>query len=125
VPTTIDPTCSGRAQTCGPAFEECPVDIEHIDAIIDMRRYEVADGVAFSLRSWFAAAQYRDQGDPWVWVLSKRTDWLAALDFEVPIIDGRFPRNVEYSTGLAVPDHSTTGPQAGGLDRSQCCNRAA
>src|ERR1017187_5834678 len=41
VPTTIDPDVLWSCTTCGACVEECPVDIEHVDAIIDMRRYEV------------------------------------------------------------------------------------
>ena len=41
VPTTIDPDVLWSCTTCGSCVEQCPVDIEHVDAIIDMRRYEV------------------------------------------------------------------------------------
>jgi len=40
VPFTIDPDVLWSCTTCGACVEECPVDIEHIDAIVDMRRYE-------------------------------------------------------------------------------------
>ena len=41
VPSVIDPDVLWSCTTCGACVEQCPVDIEHIDTIIDMRRYEV------------------------------------------------------------------------------------
>jgi len=41
VPSVIDPDVLWSCTTCGACVEQCPVDIEHIDTIIDMRRYQV------------------------------------------------------------------------------------
>src|ERR1039458_9492752 len=41
VPNVIADDVLWACTTCGACVEECPVDIEHVDAIIDMRRYEV------------------------------------------------------------------------------------
>jgi len=41
VPDVIDPDVLWSCTTCGACVEECPVDIEHVDAIMDMRRYQV------------------------------------------------------------------------------------
>jgi len=37
----IDPDVLWSCTTCGACVEQCPVDIEHVDHIIDMRRYQV------------------------------------------------------------------------------------
>ncbi|MDO3647026.1 (Fe-S)-binding protein, partial [Nocardia mangyaensis] len=37
----IDPEVLWSCTTCGACVEQCPVDIEHVDHIIDMRRYQV------------------------------------------------------------------------------------
>ena len=37
----IDPDVLWSCVTCGACVEQCPVDIEHIDHIVDMRRYQV------------------------------------------------------------------------------------
>jgi len=37
----IDPDVLWSCTTCGACVEQCPVDIEHIDHIVDMRRYQV------------------------------------------------------------------------------------
>ncbi|MHB1549324.1 MAG: 4Fe-4S dicluster domain-containing protein, partial [Acidimicrobiales bacterium] len=41
VPSVIEPDVLWSCTTCGACVEQCPVDIEHIDTIVDMRRYEV------------------------------------------------------------------------------------
>ena len=43
----IDPDVLWSCTNCGACVEQCPVDIEHIDHIVDMRRYQVlvAQGV--------------------------------------------------------------------------------
>ena len=96
VPTTIDPDVLWSCTTCGACVEECPVDIEHVDAIIDMRRYEVLMESRFPSEAALLLRNLENQGDPWGLGASKRTEWLAALDFDVPIIDGPIPDDIEY-----------------------------
>jgi Fe-S oxidoreductase len=96
VPTTIDPDVLWSCTTCGACVEQCPVDIEHIDAIIDMRRYEVLMESRFPSEAALLLRNMENQGDPWGLGSSKRTEWLGALDFEVPVFDGAIPDDVEY-----------------------------
>jgi Fe-S oxidoreductase len=96
VPTVIDPDVLWSCTTCGACVEQCPVDIEHIDAIIDMRRYEVLMESRFPSEASLLLRNMENQGDPWGLGSSKRTEWLSALDFEVPIIDGPIPDDIEY-----------------------------
>ena len=96
VPTVIDPDVLWSCTTCGSCVEQCPVDIEHIDAIIDMRRYEVLMESRFPSEAGLLLRNMENQGDPWGLGSSKRTEWLNALDFEVPIIDGPIPDDIEY-----------------------------
>jgi Fe-S oxidoreductase len=96
VPTTIDPDVLWSCTTCGACVQECPVDIEHIDAIIDMRRFEVLMESRFPTEAGLLLRNLENQGDPWGLGSSKRTEWLAALDFEVPVFDGVIPDDVEY-----------------------------
>ncbi len=96
VPTTIDPDVLWSCTTCGACVEQCPVDIEHIDAIIDMRRFEVLMESRFPTEAGLLLRNMENQGDPWGLGSSKRTDWLAALDFEVPVFEGVIPDDVEY-----------------------------
>ncbi|MGA7835122.1 MAG: (Fe-S)-binding protein [Acidimicrobiales bacterium] len=96
VPTTIDPEVLWSCTTCGSCVEQCPVDIEHVDAIIDMRRFEVLMESRFPSEASLLLRNMENQGDPWGLGSSKRTEWLAALDFEVPIVDDVIPDDVEY-----------------------------
>jgi len=96
VPTTIDPDVLWSCTTCGSCVEQCPVDIEHVDAIIDMRRYEVLMESRFPSEASLLLRNMENQGDPRGLGASKRTEWLGALDFEVPIVDGTIPGDVEY-----------------------------
>lgn len=96
VPTTIDFDVLWSCTTCGSCVEQCPVDIEHVDAIVDMRRYEVLMESRFPTEAGLLLRNMENQGDPWGLGSSKRTEWLAKLDFEVPVIDGPIPADVEY-----------------------------
>jgi len=96
VPTTIDPDVLWSCTTCGACVQECPVDIEHIDAIIDMRRFEVLMESRFPSEAGLLLRNLENQGDPWGLGSSKRTEWLGALDFEVPVFEGTIPDDVEY-----------------------------
>ena len=96
VPTVIDPDVLWSCTTCGSCVEQCPVDIEHVDAIIDMRRYEVLMESRFPSEAGLMLRNMENQGDPWGMGSSKRTEWLAALDFEVPVVSDAIPEDVEY-----------------------------
>jgi Fe-S oxidoreductase len=96
VPSIIDPDVLWSCTTCGSCVEQCPVDIEHIDAIVDMRRYEVLMESRFPQEANLFLRNIENQGDPWGLGGAKRTDWLDGLDFEVPVITGEIPDDVEY-----------------------------
>ncbi len=96
VPQVIDPDVLWSCTTCGACVEECPVDIEHVDAIVDMRRYQVLMESSFPSESGLMLRNLENQGDPWGLGQSKRTEWTKALDFEVPVVSGTIPEDVEY-----------------------------
>ncbi len=96
VGTVIDPDVLWSCTTCGSCVEQCPVDIEHIDAIVDMRRYEVLMESRFPQEAGLLLRNLENQGDPWGLGGSKRTDWTDTLDFEVPVVSGTIPEDVEY-----------------------------
>ena len=96
VPGTIDPDVLWSCLTCGACVEECPVDIEHIDAIVDMRRYEVLMESRFPQEAGLMLRNIENQGDPWGMGGSKRTDWTSGLDFDIPVVSGEIPDDIEY-----------------------------
>ena len=95
-PNVIDPDVLWSCTTCGACVEQCPVDIEHIDTIIDMRRYEVLMESQFPTEAGLMLRNMENQGDPWGLGASKRTEWTDGLDFEVPVINGTIPDDIEY-----------------------------
>jgi Fe-S oxidoreductase len=96
VPNTIDPDVLWSCVTCGACVEECPVDIEHVDAIVDMRRYEVLMESRFPSEGGLMLRNIENQGDPWGLGQAKRTDWTQSLDFEVPVVGDTIPDDIEY-----------------------------
>src|SRR5271166_902719 len=96
VPFTIGPDVLWSCTTCGACVEECPVDIEHIDAIVDMRRYEVLMESRFPSEAGLMLRNIENQGDPWGLGQSKRTEWTGNLDFEIPVVTGTVPDDFEY-----------------------------
>jgi Fe-S oxidoreductase len=96
VPNVIDPDVLWSCTTCGACVEECPVDIEHIDAIVDMRRYQVLMESEFPSEAGLMLRNVENQGDPWGLGQAKRTEWTQTLDFEIPVITGTIPDDVEY-----------------------------
>jgi len=96
VPATIDPDVLWSCLTCGACVEECPVDIEHVDTIVEMRRYEVLMESRFPTEAGLMLRNIENQGDPWGLGGAKRTEWTQALDFEVPVITATIPDDIEY-----------------------------
>lgn len=69
--------------TCGACVEECPVDIQHVDTIIDMRRYKAMMESSFPPEAGAMLKNVENAGDPWGIGQSKREEWTDDLDFEV------------------------------------------
>jgi Fe-S oxidoreductase len=96
VPNVIHPDVLWSCTTCGACVEECPVDIEHIDAIVDMRRYQVLMESEFPTEAGLMLRNVENQGDPWGLGQSKRSEWTQSLDFEIPVITDTIPDDIEY-----------------------------
>jgi Fe-S oxidoreductase len=73
---------------CGACVEECPVDIEHIDHIDGMRRYQVLIESAFPTEAAGMLKNLENKGDPWGMGGARRLDWAEGLGFEVGVHDG-------------------------------------
>ena len=96
----IDPDVLWSCTTCGACVEQCPVDIEHIDHIVDMRRWQVLVEGQFPEAANPMLVNLEHAGDPWGLGSGARMEWAADLPFEVPVVgaDGaeRIPDDVEY-----------------------------
>ena len=92
----IDPDVIWSCTNCGACVEECPVDIEHIDHIDGMRRYQVLIESAFPVEAAGMLKNLENKGDPWGMGEARRSEWTGELDFEVPIATGKLDPDVEY-----------------------------
>jgi Fe-S oxidoreductase len=92
----IDPDVLWSCTNCGACVEECPVDIEHIDHITDMRRHQVLIESAFPTEASSMLKNLENKGDPWGMGEARRLEWAESLDFEVPVVDGPIGDDVEY-----------------------------
>ncbi|MGW7415655.1 (Fe-S)-binding protein [Streptomyces sp. NPDC054863] len=82
----IDPDVLWSCTSCGACVEQCPVDIEHIDHIVDMRRYQVMIESAFPSEAGTMLKNLEKKGNPWGLAKKARVEWTKEVDFEVPIV---------------------------------------
>lgn len=82
----IDPDVLWSCTTCGACVEQCPVDIEHVDHIVDMRRYQVMIESAFPSEAGTMLKNLERKGNPWGLAKKKRLEWTKEVDFEVPVV---------------------------------------
>jgi Fe-S oxidoreductase len=92
----IDPEVLWACTNCGACVNECPVDIEHIDHIGGMRRHQVLVESAFPQEAQGMLNNLERKGNPWGMSEDRRADWITEMDFEIPVIDGTIPADVEY-----------------------------
>ncbi len=78
-------------RTCGACVQECPVMIEHVPTIVDMRRYLVMDEARLPQTAQAALQNMEMRGHPWSGTALERTTWMEGLG-DVPVFDG----NQEY-----------------------------
>ena len=96
----IDEDALWSCTTCGACVYQCPVDIEHIDHFIDMRRYQVMIDTSFPAELNGMFKNVETKGNPWGMNASQRNAWIEEVDFEVRVfgMDGeeQIPDDVEY-----------------------------
>jgi Fe-S oxidoreductase len=81
----IDPDVLWSCVTCGACVEQCPVDIEHVDHIVDMRRYQVMMESEFPSELSVLFKNLETKGNPWGQNAGDRTNWIDEVDFDVPV----------------------------------------
>ncbi|MGC8780290.1 MAG: (Fe-S)-binding protein, partial [Anaerolineae bacterium] len=87
--------------TCYACVYECPVLIEHVDDIVDMRRYlALAQGdIPSSLAT--TLTNIERAGNPWKQPRRKRSAWTQGLDFPVPLMRDKGEADVLWWVGCA------------------------
>ncbi|HET9499820.1 MAG TPA: heterodisulfide reductase-related iron-sulfur binding cluster, partial [Marmoricola sp.] len=89
----IDDDVLWSCTTCGACVQQCPVDIEHVDHIVDMRRYQVLVESNFpaELNGLFKGLE--NKGNPWNMNPNGRLEWTQGLDFDVKVVGGDGPED--------------------------------
>ena len=82
--------------TCRACDEICPVDIEILDRITDMRRYLTLMESDFPSELGKAFVAMENQSNPWGLSQQARADWTKELDFELPIFGQNGVDSAEY-----------------------------
>jgi len=82
----IDQDVLWSCTTCGACVEQCPVDIEHVDEIVDMRRYQVLIESAFPSELGGLFKNLEKNANPWGMAPRMRLDWAKDLPFPVRIV---------------------------------------
>ena len=85
-PFVIDADVLWSCTSCGACVQQCPVDIEHVDHIMDMRRHQllVESNFPAELNQLFKGLE--NKGNPWNMSSSARMDWAKGLEFDVPVV---------------------------------------
>ena len=82
--------------TCGACVEECPVDIEHVDHIVNMRRFQVLVESEFPTELGNTFRNLEKAGNPWGANRTDRDAWISEVDFPITKIEGVIPEDIEY-----------------------------
>ena len=96
----IDVDVLWSCTSCGACVEQCPVDIEHIDHIMDMRRNQVMIESEFPTELAGLFKNVEQKGNPWGMNASMRNAWITEMDFEVSVFGAEgedvIPDDVDY-----------------------------
>jgi Fe-S oxidoreductase len=74
--------------TCGACQEQCPVFIEHISEIMEMRRFLVMNEANMPELAQTTLMQIEQRGHPWRGTVLTRTSWMEDMGAEVPLFTG-------------------------------------
>jgi len=100
VPDVIDEEVVWSCTTCGACMQECPVDIEHIDHIVDLRRNLVMAESRFPQEAGALLRNLEGTGNPWGMPQAQRADWAQDLGVRVVAEGERAPEYL-YWVGCA------------------------
>jgi len=82
--------------TCRACDEICPVDIEILDRILDMRRHLTLMESDFPAELGKAFVAMENQSNPWGMSQQARADWTKELDFDIPVLGQNGKDSAEY-----------------------------
>jgi Fe-S oxidoreductase len=83
VPDVVDPEVIWSCTTCAACVRECPVDIEHVATIVDVRRNLVMAESSFPAEAGAMLRNLENAGNPWGQPQGTRAEWTEGLDVRV------------------------------------------
>jgi Fe-S oxidoreductase len=98
-PDVVEDEVVWDCTTCGACMQECPVNIEHVDHIIDMRRNLVMAESRFPAEAGVLLRNLEGSKNPWGMPQTSRADWAEGLG--VQIVDDAAPEYL-YWVGCAA-----------------------
>jgi Fe-S oxidoreductase len=84
-PDVVEDEVIWDCTTCGACVQACPVNIEHIDAIVDMRRNLVMTESRFPKEMQGALQNMETTGNPWGQAPTTRMDWARGTSKQKPL----------------------------------------
>jgi Fe-S oxidoreductase/nitrate reductase gamma subunit len=87
--------------SCMACVTECPVNIEHVNPIVDMRRFLVQSESRFPEELMTVFGNMENNGAPWAFPQSDRLKWTEGLDFPVPVASDKQQFDVLYWVGCS------------------------
>jgi Fe-S oxidoreductase len=101
VPNAVTDNVVWDCVTCGACVRECPVSIEHVDHIIDLRRHLVMMESSFPSESEQMLRDVERASNPWGKPQTERADWAEQLGVRV-LEPGDAAPEVLYWVGCAA-----------------------
>jgi Fe-S oxidoreductase len=101
VPNAVTDEVVWDCVTCGACVRECPVSIEHIDHIVDLRRHLVMNEARFPSEAEPMLRDVERSSNPWGKAQSDRTAWAEGLGVRV-LEPGDPAPDVLYWVGCAA-----------------------
>jgi Fe-S oxidoreductase len=113
VPEVVAEDVVWACTTCGACMQECPVDIEHVDHVVDLRRNLVMAEARFPAEAGTLLRNLEGAGNPWGMPQASRADWAAGLEVRV-LGTGETAPELLYWVGCAgaFDDRARAIPQA-------------
>lgn len=87
--------------SCMACVQECPVNIEHVNPIVDMRRFLVQSESRFPDELMTVFGNMENNGAPWAYPQSDRLRWTEGLEAAVPVAAEKQEFDVLYWVGCA------------------------
>ncbi|MBW7864171.1 MAG: (Fe-S)-binding protein [Candidatus Hydrogenedentes bacterium] len=95
----VDTAAIWACTTCAACVEHCPMGIEHIDKLVDMRRHLVLMESAFPAQADGAFRNMETAGNPWGFAPTARAAWAEGLD--VPLMSEKQRADVLFWVGCS------------------------